>query len=225
MKICLDSHPECSIGSDLPLLPTRVLDVGVDSALDPSYIKVLETGGARGKYIALSHCWGDPALMPTKLTAHTLQEYQGKILYGSLPPTFRDAVAFTRKMEVQYIWIDSLCIIQSDDKKDSPKDKALSHQDWITDPIVCALFSRTLISLWLPLPPLNVLVGFSSVRRHLREKERMSVAHTRFMPAKRSIITLSVFRYWSGAGSLKKVFFRRERSSSVRASCHGSAER
>lgn len=40
-----------------------------------------------------------------------------KILFESLPLTFKDAVQITRGLGVRYLWIDSLCIIQ-----DSPED-------------------------------------------------------------------------------------------------------
>ncbi|KAH6677104.1 heterokaryon incompatibility protein-domain-containing protein [Halenospora varia] len=40
-----------------------------------------------------------------------------RIRTRSLPKTLRDAIAFTRRLGIQYIWIDSLCIIQ-----DSPED-------------------------------------------------------------------------------------------------------
>ena len=33
---------------------------------------------------------------------------------GKLPKTFQDAVAVTRQLGIQYLWIDSLCIIQDD---------------------------------------------------------------------------------------------------------------
>jgi hypothetical protein len=33
---------------------------------------------------------------------------------ATLPKTFRDAVAVTRALNIRYIWIDSLCIIQDD---------------------------------------------------------------------------------------------------------------
>ena len=38
-----------------------------------------------------------------------------------LPKTFQDAIAITRKLEINYIWIDSLCIVQDD------------LQDWQTE--------------------------------------------------------------------------------------------
>lgn len=33
---------------------------------------------------------------------------------AALPATFRDAIAVTRSLGYQYLWIDSLCIIQDD---------------------------------------------------------------------------------------------------------------
>lgn len=33
---------------------------------------------------------------------------------ANLPPTIRDAIDFTRRLGIQYIWIDRLCIIQDD---------------------------------------------------------------------------------------------------------------
>lgn len=45
----------------------------------------------------------------------------GKNLKGipvpQLPKTFRDAILITRELQIRYLWIDSLCIIQ-----DSPSD-------------------------------------------------------------------------------------------------------
>jgi hypothetical protein len=34
------------------------------------------------------------------------------ILFQDLPKTFKDAVVLTRALGIQYLWIDSLCIIQ-----------------------------------------------------------------------------------------------------------------
>jgi Heterokaryon incompatibility protein (HET) len=38
------------------------------------------------------------------------------ITWEKLPPTFRDAMKICMELDVQYIWIDSLCIVQDDDK-------------------------------------------------------------------------------------------------------------
>jgi Heterokaryon incompatibility protein (HET) len=33
---------------------------------------------------------------------------------NALPKTFQDAVAITQMLNIRYLWIDSLCIIQDD---------------------------------------------------------------------------------------------------------------
>ena len=66
-------------------------------------------------YAALSHCWGKSP--PVKLLKNNLASRIKGICLEDLPKTFRDAIFVTKKMGINYIWIDSLCIIQ-----DSPED-------------------------------------------------------------------------------------------------------
>lgn len=64
-------------------------------------------------YAALSHCWGRepfPRTTTANVTAHT---HYG-IAWDALPRTFQEAIDFTRRLGLRYIWIDSLCIIQDD---------------------------------------------------------------------------------------------------------------
>lgn len=66
----------------------------------------------KGKYIALSHCWGkSPVVRTTKDTFH---QFTDSIDLGCLNKTFRDTIAVTRSLGIRYLWIDSLCIIQDD---------------------------------------------------------------------------------------------------------------
>lgn len=74
---------------------------------DGDGVKVFETNGLRGKYPTLSHCWGNPGLMSTRLTASNLEEYKRGIPFDYLPRTFQDAVTATRSLGFQYLWIDS----------------------------------------------------------------------------------------------------------------------
>jgi hypothetical protein len=68
------------------------------------------------KYAALSHRWGnhppsadDPQFCTTD--GNLIARLDGFSL-SELPKTFRDAVRVTRELNVEYLWIDSLCIIQ-----------------------------------------------------------------------------------------------------------------
>ncbi|KAF0320296.1 het domain-containing protein [Colletotrichum asianum] len=67
-----------------------------------------------GNYVALSHCWGPEQLHPPETTWSNLRQRQECIDLTTLPSTFRDAVLVTRNLGVQYLWIDSLCIVQDD---------------------------------------------------------------------------------------------------------------
>ncbi|OBT86755.1 hypothetical protein VE02_04233 [Pseudogymnoascus sp. 03VT05] len=95
-------------------LPTRVIDVG-NSSRDPHlYI----THGETGRFATLSHR-GPPQMSFKRLTTtqNNLSEHCERIELDKLPRTFRDAINITRELGLQYIWIDSLCIVQ-----DSPED-------------------------------------------------------------------------------------------------------
>ncbi|TGO56657.1 hypothetical protein BCON_0075g00380 [Botryotinia convoluta] len=107
MNTCIVEHSKskCSSFED-KVLPSRVIDVGLEST-NPSLVL---TDGIRGKYIALSHCWGGQ--IETILTTSNLQSLQKEIKMTGLPANFRDAILITRALGFQYLWIDSLCIIQ-----------------------------------------------------------------------------------------------------------------
>lgn len=68
--------------------------------------------------MALSYVWGGPQRATLlKENRSTLQ--QDGALKG-LPQTLADAIAFTAALQIQYIWIDAICIIQ-----DSNEDKSI----------------------------------------------------------------------------------------------------
>lgn len=67
------------------------------------------------EYIALSHCWGTAlgAHIP-RTTRSTLAAREAGIHWDELSKTFQDAIKISQGLGVQFIWIDSLCIIQDD---------------------------------------------------------------------------------------------------------------
>ncbi|TGO74258.1 hypothetical protein BELL_0296g00090 [Botrytis elliptica] len=107
LRECLECH-DCH-NTNLQQLPTRVIDV------TPNQTRIIHSNGIMANYIALSHCWGGP--IPTSSTTATLPQYQNELPFQLLPANFRDAITITRELGVQYLWIDSLCIIQ-DSKHD-----------------------------------------------------------------------------------------------------------
>lgn len=121
---CDLKHLDCHLGlrrdsvAIQTKLPTRVLDVGIGTK-DP-FLFVSE--GKRGKYLALSHRWGQARNITT--TRSNYRAHQGCIRAEELPQTFQDAIRVTRELGLRYLWIDSLCIIQ-DDAKDWNQEAAL----------------------------------------------------------------------------------------------------
>ncbi|KAL4897583.1 heterokaryon incompatibility protein-domain-containing protein [Aspergillus ambiguus] len=101
-------------------LPTRVLDVGVDS--NASWIRLVEPVNTRSPYITLSHRWGDMTNI-VMTTTSTIHEFRNGINMNMLPKVFGDAVFTCRRLRVRYLWIDTLCIIQ-DDKLDWERESA-----------------------------------------------------------------------------------------------------
>ncbi|KAF2688359.1 HET-domain-containing protein, partial [Lentithecium fluviatile CBS 122367] len=93
--------------------PTRVIDVGSVSA-EPSFH--IPQPGERAPYCALSHCWGppDPAVPRVVTTRDNFEEHRKKIPLQTLSQTFRQAVEVVKELGVQFLWIDSLCIVQDD---------------------------------------------------------------------------------------------------------------
>jgi len=62
--------------------------------------------------MTLSHCWGTH--QPVTTTTSNLEERLLSIGLDDLPLTFRHAILLTQRLNIKYIWIDSLCILQDD---------------------------------------------------------------------------------------------------------------
>jgi hypothetical protein len=118
---CTQEHG-CSAPSDpTNFLPTRLLYLGrlpkkrqlVLEDYQPPALQIHtknEFSGRKISYTTLSHCWGGQDYV--KLLSSNLCDFRSQISYSSLPTTFRHAIFITQLLGFEYIWIDSLCIIQ-----------------------------------------------------------------------------------------------------------------
>ena len=89
-------------------LPTRCVEVGQDG------IRLKTTAGQRGAYIALSHRWSAETGRSSTTANNIGGRLQG-ICLNDLPKTFQDSIFVAKRLGIPYLWIDSLCIIQSGD--------------------------------------------------------------------------------------------------------------
>jgi hypothetical protein len=74
---------------------------------------VFTTNGAVGRYAALSYCWGyNPDCKTMKAT---LAGHSAALPLDKLPQTILDAITVTRELDIPYLWVDALCIVQDDE--------------------------------------------------------------------------------------------------------------
>lgn len=114
---CLSQHDICrkSVAGrviseeEVPIPAERILDVG-NNIDDP--IRLVNTQGLTGRYCSLSHCWGPAHKRPACVVRENENQYFQGVSINELPKTFQDAVRLSRSLNIRYLWIDSLCIIQ-----------------------------------------------------------------------------------------------------------------
>jgi hypothetical protein len=116
---CREAHPYCrsATGNKPPFLPKRVVDIRAFDTITPKIRLRIPKRGSRAKYAALSHCWGKT--QPLRTLKNNLASRRKEIKWKNLPRSFADAIVIARARSLDYLWIDSLCIIQ-----DSPEDWA-----------------------------------------------------------------------------------------------------
>jgi len=68
------------------------------------------------RYITLSYVWGETSNVRLTTISHTAFLMPGSMEKAGIliPRTIRDAMDLTRRLGVQYLWVDSLCLIQND---------------------------------------------------------------------------------------------------------------
>ncbi|KAK7928900.1 HET-domain-containing protein [Apiospora marii] len=111
LKLCDSEHDKCrrEVKKGQPSMPTRLLEVSKPPRLIESRSITPE------RYVALSHCWGIVSKRFSTVESN-FSQLKKSIDIEALPQTFRDAIQVTRGLGIKYIWIDSLCIIQDDEK-------------------------------------------------------------------------------------------------------------
>ena len=122
VRECEKSHTSCPFAHE-PSLPTRVLDL--EALESTATVRLMESHHQQcGCYVALSYVWGKT--MPLRLVAKNRKALMNAIDIDKLPKTIRDAVRVTRALNVRYLWVDSLCILQD---SDADKELQIPHMN------------------------------------------------------------------------------------------------
>ncbi|QPC68843.1 hypothetical protein HYE67_011074 [Fusarium culmorum] len=120
-----------------PQLPTRLLHCQPLSSPGGSpRVKLVNTVNLdpSTRYSALTHRWG--AVQPLMLLKAREVAFHDNIPFSSIPATFQDAIKLANDIGIEYVWIDSLCIIQ--DSKD----------DWQTEAArMSSVYSQSYVTI------------------------------------------------------------------------------
>lgn len=145
---CSGSHKYCyTEGKFRP--PSRLIYVGED------IVKLVVTANlpTLPRYATLSYCWGSKPF--TMLTHDNLGRFLDHISLDELPQTFVDAIDAARRLRIDYVWIDALCIIQKEE----------NNADWAIEAgHMSAVYGGTFVTIAASTAT-NVHEGFMSSSR------------------------------------------------------------
>ncbi|KAI3390901.1 hypothetical protein diail_8430 [Diaporthe ilicicola] len=115
---CANNHHDCRLPEGEPacFVPSRLIQIPSDPQ-NGIFLRLRRDIPEDAKYAALSYCWGKPETWPDCLTTcHNLASQLRRIPWATLPATLQDAVTATRNLGLEYLWVDSICIKQDDEK-------------------------------------------------------------------------------------------------------------
>jgi hypothetical protein len=115
---CQSQH-KCSRVLTSSWKPTRLIFVGNPDENIQSHLCLSATIPEQKPYMTLSHSWGSANIF--RLLSTNVEDVMKELPVSQLSRVFQDAINLTRQLGIEYIWIDSLCIIQD------------SSEDWATE--------------------------------------------------------------------------------------------
>jgi hypothetical protein len=113
LQHCLKNHEGCRksrLTHTYATFPARILEIGKEYVrlVPKESLETIESA----HYITLSHRW--QSNVTPKLLRVNFSAMQQSIHDASLPQTFQDTIFIARELNINYLWIDALCIIQDD---------------------------------------------------------------------------------------------------------------
>lgn len=114
--ICSANHKTCrKTVSTVQPMPTRVIEARPHD-LSNDHVRLLNSSRLMGAYACLSYCWGKLAEGTSRAMTKTsnIGAHMTGIPLSELPEVIQDAIKLCRRLDIAYIWIDALCIVQDD---------------------------------------------------------------------------------------------------------------
>ena len=112
LSSCLTDHKKCADLRWSHNNPTRLIRL-----LRGDKVQLTKAPIDQVPYCALSYCWGmlDEEARKAQTTSGNIGVRQNPFSATVLPAALQDAISITRALNLEYIWIDFVCIQQDDD--------------------------------------------------------------------------------------------------------------
>jgi hypothetical protein len=101
---CSEKHGECAIPWSEPLTSNPLASISLIDVEARRVIPYPIDSNPTCRYFALSYTWGGVAPAAVR---------KSELLPENLPHTIADSISFTRNLGIKYLWVDALCIDQS----------------------------------------------------------------------------------------------------------------
>lgn len=112
---CRKNHPDCPTISEY-FMPEILVKISAATSQDEEHQVALEfpadSKSLTRAYVALSYCWGGDQIHKTTRSQIAAADFG--LDWTALPASIQDAVKVTANLGFEYLWVDSLCIIQDD---------------------------------------------------------------------------------------------------------------
>ena len=106
---CETTHPNCKQEIS-KTLPVRLVEVAPHGCSNPRLVFTNYLNPEIVRYTTLSYCWGNGNTLKTQQS--NVDDFHEALPIGDLARTHRDAIEITKALDIPYIWIDALCIVQ-----------------------------------------------------------------------------------------------------------------
>lgn len=138
MHNCISSHTSCAAHRRPDWAPTRLLKVFAqdDGKVNAKLQEQAEHHyDSNVRYIALSHRWLGDNENPL-LSQENRSAFSDNIEISSLKASIRDAICVTVHLGFQYLWVDTLCILQ---QNENDKKHEIGEMDSVYSNAICTI--------------------------------------------------------------------------------------
>lgn len=104
---CLNNHKECGVSTLSELTTLRLINV-VTGCVEEVKMPC--------KYVALSYVWGGASSIKLTTRNQMAMSRPGVLteVWERIPRTIKDAIKAVQELSEEYLWVDTLCLLQND---------------------------------------------------------------------------------------------------------------